>query len=77
MQSQHDSAPYVPISRAPLPPVTTEPIPNHSGECVCVYATDNLDTNDDDYNKLLWPVIEGTSFFYMYGCLYSSEAHLI
>ncbi|XP_037395963.1 UPF0606 protein KIAA1549L isoform X2 [Pygocentrus nattereri] len=39
MQSQHDNARYVPISRAPLPPVTTEPIPNHSGNPItAVYA---------------------------------------
>ncbi|XP_022535216.2 UPF0606 protein KIAA1549L isoform X1 [Astyanax mexicanus] len=39
MQSQHGSAPYVPVSRAPLPPVTTEPIPNHSGNpMTAVYA---------------------------------------
>ncbi|XP_051726969.1 UPF0606 protein KIAA1549L isoform X1 [Ctenopharyngodon idella] len=31
MPSQHESAPYMPNSRAPLPPVTTEPIPDPSG----------------------------------------------
>ncbi|XP_058607934.1 UPF0606 protein KIAA1549L isoform X6 [Onychostoma macrolepis] len=37
--SQHDSAPYKPKGRAPLPPVTTEPIPNHSGNpMTAVYA---------------------------------------
>lgn len=35
-QSQQDSSTYVPVSRAPLPPVTTEPVPNHSGVCVFV-----------------------------------------
>ncbi|XP_016113299.1 UPF0606 protein KIAA1549L-like [Sinocyclocheilus grahami] len=37
--SQHDSTPHRPNSRAPLPPVTTEPIPNHSGNpMTAVYA---------------------------------------
>ncbi|XP_016362645.1 UPF0606 protein KIAA1549L-like isoform X1 [Sinocyclocheilus anshuiensis] len=37
--SQHDSSPHRPNSRAPLPPVTTEPIPNHSGNpMTAVYA---------------------------------------
>uniref|UniRef100_A0A8C1LU76 KIAA1549 like n=1 Tax=Cyprinus carpio TaxID=7962 RepID=A0A8C1LU76_CYPCA len=37
--SQHDSTPHRPKSRAPLPPVTTEPIPNHSGNpMTAVYA---------------------------------------
>ncbi|XP_043072453.1 UPF0606 protein KIAA1549L isoform X2 [Puntigrus tetrazona] len=37
--SQHDSVPYKPKGRAPLPPVTTEPIPNHSGNpMTAVYA---------------------------------------
>ncbi|XP_073707065.1 UPF0606 protein KIAA1549L isoform X2 [Garra rufa] len=37
--SQHDSAPYKPKGRAPLPPLTTEPIPNHSGNpMTAVYA---------------------------------------
>ena len=33
--SQHDGAPYVPVSRAVLPSVTNDqPLPlNHSGEC--------------------------------------------
>ncbi|XP_026143591.1 UPF0606 protein KIAA1549L isoform X2 [Carassius auratus] len=36
---QHDSAPYKPKARAPLPPITTEPIPNHSGNpMTAVYA---------------------------------------
>ncbi|XP_059362179.1 UPF0606 protein KIAA1549L isoform X2 [Carassius carassius] len=36
---QHDSVPYKPKARAPLPPVTTEPIPNHSGNpMTAVYA---------------------------------------
>ncbi|XP_056334771.1 UPF0606 protein KIAA1549L isoform X2 [Danio aesculapii] len=39
VSSQHDSVPYMPNSRAPLPPVTTEPIPNHSGNpMTAVYA---------------------------------------
>ncbi|XP_050991196.1 LOW QUALITY PROTEIN: UPF0606 protein KIAA1549L [Labeo rohita] len=39
VSSQHDSAPYKPKGRAPLPPVTTEPIPNHSGNpMTAVYA---------------------------------------
>ncbi|XP_067275787.1 UPF0606 protein KIAA1549L isoform X2 [Pseudorasbora parva] len=39
MQSQHESASYTANSRAPLPPVTTEPIPNHSGNpMTAVYA---------------------------------------
>lgn len=38
-QSQHDIAAYMPDSRAALPPVTTEPIPNHSGNpMTAVYA---------------------------------------
>ncbi|KAF5894478.1 uncharacterized protein DAT39_015819, partial [Clarias magur] len=38
-QSQQDSSTYVPVSRAPLPPVTTEPVPNHSGNpMTAVYA---------------------------------------
>ncbi|XP_026087043.1 UPF0606 protein KIAA1549L-like [Carassius auratus] len=36
---QHDSTPHRPNSRAPLPPVTTEAIPNHSGNpMTAVYA---------------------------------------
>ncbi|XP_051513272.1 UPF0606 protein KIAA1549L-like [Myxocyprinus asiaticus] len=39
VQSQHDSAPYMPNVRAPFPPVTTEPIPNPSGNpMTAVYA---------------------------------------
>ncbi|XP_028812352.1 UPF0606 protein KIAA1549L isoform X2 [Denticeps clupeoides] len=40
VQSQHDSAPYAPVSRAALPSVTTEqPMPNHSGNPItAVYA---------------------------------------
>lgn len=32
--NQHSSTAYMPDSRAALPPVTTEPIPNHSGQSV-------------------------------------------
>ncbi|XP_051580687.1 UPF0606 protein KIAA1549L-like [Myxocyprinus asiaticus] len=39
VQSQHDSPPYRPNSRVALPPVTTEPIPNHLGNpMTAVYA---------------------------------------
>ncbi|KAI5098516.1 UPF0606 protein KIAA1549L isoform X2 [Silurus meridionalis] len=38
MQSQQDNT-YVPISRGPLPPITTEPVLNHSGNpMTAVYA---------------------------------------
>ncbi|KAI5624337.1 UPF0606 protein KIAA1549L isoform X1 [Silurus asotus] len=39
MQSQQDNNTYVPISRGPLPPITTEPVLNHSGNpMTAVYA---------------------------------------
>ncbi|XP_030650077.1 UPF0606 protein KIAA1549L [Chanos chanos] len=40
MQNPHDSAPYMPILRAPLPPVTVDqPLPSHSGNPItAVYA---------------------------------------
>ncbi|XP_026855287.2 UPF0606 protein KIAA1549L isoform X3 [Electrophorus electricus] len=39
VQSQHESNPYVPVSRPPLPPVTSESAPNHSGNpMTAVYA---------------------------------------